>query len=396
MQSVKQKINWKFNIKIVYKTYLFIKWFRIKQSQSHLIMEGTLGSQRTKIFFCFIFFIIVSNSCILSVQCLLRLYSFLTLTNCSLHRSMNIWKCDRMGKNLCMWDNRLWLNAIIALGLVVLRSKFLFRDPNQLNIENQRYNMGGVLTRYMNCHRADVNSNIEMSVIKPSFYWDCEVFCSDLQTIKCQKVVLSRLGPNIERKFNKPEMPCTTIFFDVDIKTARMVVEYGLTACCELTLENTPNLYQFACSEKLFEIIEYCETYLLKQLKKKKNCFLIYHIALQGRQHQFVHDVRKFILLNFTELVMSLLNNQTNDMLNADYNDLFEILDDDHLQIRPEDRVFDVIQQWIETSSEERIQHFGKLINACRLSFLSELYRNDMIPNWLKRNSKRIPNVSIM
>lgn len=86
---------------------------------------------------------------------------------------------------------------------------------------------------------------------------------------------------------------------------------------------------------------------------------------------------RKFIRCNFKQIVK-----ESTELKDISIEELELILQDDELNVRYEELIFEAIKFWIETKIDERKKYVPRLLNCVRFGFMSSKFFNDEVLNW--------------
>lgn len=86
---------------------------------------------------------------------------------------------------------------------------------------------------------------------------------------------------------------------------------------------------------------------------------------------------RKFILCNFKQILK-----ESAELKDISIDELELILQDDELNIRYEEFIFEAIKSWIEAKIDDRKKYVPRLLNCVRFGFMSSKFFNKEVLSW--------------
>lgn len=83
--------------------------------------------------------------------------------------------------------------------------------------------------------------------------------------------------------------------------------------------------------------------------------------------HEIQRVIKEYILRNFLEIAAT-----NEDLLSLSCNDLLDIINDDALNTKCEEPVWELCVRWIQTDEQNRIKKFPEILEGVRLGLLKE------------------------
>ncbi|XP_048852916.1 kelch-like protein 10 isoform X1 [Brienomyrus brachyistius] len=162
-------------------------------------------------------------------------------------------------------------------------------------------------------------------------------------------------------------------------ETLRQVIEYAYTYSVVITADNVENLLAAADYLSVLGIVQRCCDFLHEQLCLN-NCIGLLKIADVYCVNELHHSAFNFILKNFKEVAIS-----SNEFPELSLEQLSDIIEQDELNVREEDVVFEAILRWIEHKPATREAHISVLLAKIRMArmdpeyFMKIVKANDLV-----------------
>ncbi|XP_048852662.1 kelch-like protein 10, partial [Brienomyrus brachyistius] len=162
-------------------------------------------------------------------------------------------------------------------------------------------------------------------------------------------------------------------------ETLRQVIEYAYTYSVVITAENVENLLAAADYLSVLGIVQRCCDFLHEQLCLN-NCIGLLKIADVYCVNELHQSAFNLILKNFKEVAIS-----SNEFPELSLEQLSDIIEQDELNVREEDVVFEAILRWIEHEPATREAHISVLLAKIRMArmdpeyFMKIVKANDLV-----------------
>ncbi|XP_048859834.1 kelch-like protein 10 [Brienomyrus brachyistius] len=162
-------------------------------------------------------------------------------------------------------------------------------------------------------------------------------------------------------------------------ETLRQVIEYAYTYSVVITADNVENLLVAADYLSVLGIVQRCSDFLHEQLCLN-NCIGLLKIADVYCVNELHQSAFNFILKNFKEVAIS-----SNEFPELSLEQLSDIIEQDELNVREEDVVFEAILRWIEHEPATREAHISVLLPKIRMArmdpeyFMKIVKANDLV-----------------
>ncbi|XP_048854846.1 kelch-like protein 10 isoform X1 [Brienomyrus brachyistius] len=151
-------------------------------------------------------------------------------------------------------------------------------------------------------------------------------------------------------------------------ETLRQVIEYAYTYSVVITADNVENLLAAADYLSVLGIVQRCCDFLHEQLCLN-NCIGLLKIADVYCVNELHQSAFNFILKNFKEVAIS-----SNEFPEISLEQLYDIIEQDELNVREEDVVFEAILRWIEHEPATREAHISVLLPKIRMARMDSEY----------------------
>ncbi|XP_074540851.1 kelch-like protein 10 [Halichoeres trimaculatus] len=184
------------------------------------------------------------------------------------------------------------------------------------------------------------------------------------------KVILCNCSSYFRSLFTHWSSPDRRLF-DIPHVSADMmaqIVGFAYTGCVEVSEEKLPELFIAADQFGVRGIIQICSEHLEKQLSPH-TCISVWAFSDFYYTPELKHKALSFLLQHFEEVAAS-----SEDFLHLPAGDVAQLLEDDHLNVRKEEAVFEAAVRWINHAPEERRRHSSQLLSRVRLALMSPRY----------------------
>ncbi|XP_026796983.1 kelch-like protein 10 [Pangasianodon hypophthalmus] len=162
---------------------------------------------------------------------------------------------------------------------------------------------------------------------------------------------------------------------DVSCETMELIMEYAYIQRVNITEENVCELLITADYLVVSVLVNECCAFLKAQLCLE-NCIGIWRFAQFYFCKKLKQQAFQFILHNFEEMVRV-----SEEFLDLTVEQLSEIIENDELNVKKENVVFEAILQWTEHSLQKRKAHIGELLPKVRMALLTHDYVMDNVRN---------------
>ncbi len=132
----------------------------------------------------------------------------------------------------------------------------------------------------------------------------------------------------------------------------------------------------------MLEVCEMCASHMVGELHIS-NCVGVYQFGSFHNCPELKLRGKNFVLDHFTDLVNS------EDILNLEYSDFVEIIQDDSLNVRREETVYELVMKWVLFELHQRTECLPKLLSHIRLPLIEDQYIGDNIGKFY-RNKLRV------
>ncbi|XP_043910870.1 kelch-like protein 10 [Protopterus annectens] len=154
-----------------------------------------------------------------------------------------------------------------------------------------------------------------------------------------------------------------------------MVIEYAYTRNISITADNVDQLWTTAYHFGVLGIVRACSKFLISQLCPE-NCIKLYTLADSYDCNELKCKAYNFILRNFEEMV-----EVSKDFLQLPASKLGEIIDNDELNAKKEEVVFEAIVKWIANDAHNRKKCMSVLLPKVRVALLDDDYFMSNVKN---------------
>ncbi|XP_060761234.1 kelch-like protein 10 [Neoarius graeffei] len=162
---------------------------------------------------------------------------------------------------------------------------------------------------------------------------------------------------------------------DISSEMMELIMEYAYTYRVHITEENVHELLITADYLMVRSLVSECCAFLKAQLCLE-NCIGIWCFACVHAFEKLKQQAFRFILHNFEEMVRI-----SEEFLELTVEQLGEIIENDELNVKQENVVFETILQWMRHAPQSRNAHMGVLLARVRLALLTYDYFMDHVRN---------------
>ncbi|CAK9302575.1 unnamed protein product [Gordionus sp. m RMFG-2023] len=188
---------------------------------------------------------------------------------------------------------------------------------------------------------------------------------------KAHKAVLATISPIFKAIFqeNKPNhqgsQVMRIIFKSVPSSIMEIFINYAYNYQLEIDFYNVEVLLCYADEYHVFGVLKLCCDYLIDNLHTH-NALGIHSLVKKYNLPCTEELIRKYVLSRFVEIAIG-----SQEFLQLNEDDLCKFLSDDALNIKSEEKTFDLLIKWIKVSPKQRRKCISRLIKCIRLGLLS-------------------------
>ncbi|XP_012259425.2 kelch-like protein 10 isoform X2 [Athalia rosae] len=208
---------------------------------------------------------------------------------------------------------------------------------------------------------------------------DGAIRCARDQLFPVHRAILSAVSPYFKVLFTNSLKGGKTETTEVVINRVpgeifSLILDYAYTGTCNVTSENVEQLLPLADQFEVLGVIQICCLFLLQELRPE-NCLGIFKFA----RHYFCRDLeekgRKYIRHNFKQILQ-----ESGEFRDLSCEELQLVLQDDELNVRNEELVFEAIKTWVESNPGERKSALPILFKCIRFGLMNyKFYRNNIL-----------------
>ncbi|XP_037917054.1 kelch-like protein 10 isoform X2 [Hermetia illucens] len=198
--------------------------------------------------------------------------------------------------------------------------------------------------------------------------------------IKVHRAILSASSSYFKASFTynsaSGEVNDAVINVDVTRSIINSILDYVYTGKCEITWNNVEDLLAASDRYDVVGLVRLCCQFLLSELNPD-NCIGIYLYA----KHYFCTELERcaldFILTSFCDVAR-----ESEELDKIPVEELFAILNDEHLNVKSEETVFEVIRRWVEHDMRERSEHLPKLLTCVQFGLMGYRTFKERFMSW--------------
>ncbi|XP_053573803.1 kelch-like protein 10 [Bombina bombina] len=161
----------------------------------------------------------------------------------------------------------------------------------------------------------------------------------------------------------------------------KLIIDYAYTRTVPVTAENVEELLAAADQFNVMGIVRACCTFMESHMCLK-NCIGLYKFTDYYYCPELQQKAQTYILQNFTDIVKA-----SDEFLELSLMEFSNIIEQDELNVKKEDAVFDAIVKWIGHDQESRKNCISFLLTKVRFGlmhadfFMNNVKSNDYVKN---------------
>ncbi|KAK7863876.1 hypothetical protein R5R35_007210 [Gryllus longicercus] len=194
----------------------------------------------------------------------------------------------------------------------------------------------------------------------------------DGEVIGVHRALLSAISPYFKAVFTnilqggRPER--TEVTVDISKNILETILDYAYTGHCRVSSANVEDLLSAADRYEVLGVVERC-CYFLRCAMNSKNCLGISKFARLFCCTDLKNDAEKYILEKFHDVRQESL-----EFYELTAYELRNILENDNLNVRSEEAVFEAVAAWVSWNAPERKVFLPQLISCPRYGLMNEHY----------------------
>lgn len=193
----------------------------------------------------------------------------------------------------------------------------------------------------------------------------------DTQSFPVHRAIMSACSPYFRALFTS-EISSTdrkeVVIPGVSADMMRIIVDYAYTRQVEVSADNVELLLPAADQFHVNGIVKACTDFLTTELVTD-NCIGIHMFAKAYFCQNLVRTSFRFLMQNYCSVYPT-----SNEFLQLTVDDLAEILNQDELNVKNEEMVFDSLVRWVDYDPDRRRLCIPNLLPSVRLGLLSTQY----------------------
>ncbi|XP_023217936.1 kelch-like protein 10 [Centruroides sculpturatus] len=154
---------------------------------------------------------------------------------------------------------------------------------------------------------------------------------------------------------------------DISAEILSIIIEYAYTRCIEIHFNNVYQLLKTADQFIIVKMKKMCCEFLIKNISKK-NCITIKRYAKLYNCKYLEEEAKKYLLVNFVNVIKEA------EYLSLPVNEIAKILNNDNLNVRNEEIVWEAVIRWIDHDPDNRTTHITNLIPYVRFGLMEPEY----------------------
>lgn len=154
------------------------------------------------------------------------------------------------------------------------------------------------------------------------------------------------------------------IKLDIDAKTLKSIIEFIYTSECLIDWTNVDELLTAADRFEIISLIDKCCEFLANHIAIK-NVIGMFLYAKHYSCKALYDKAHAFILKNMNKMF-----HESTELEHLSDTELFNLLDDDCLNVDNEEDVFDIIKMWVQQNKEKRYKSIPMLYSCVRIGLL--------------------------
>lgn len=144
---------------------------------------------------------------------------------------------------------------------------------------------------------------------------------------------------------------------DVSPDIMKIIIEFAYTGFVPVTQENAKELFIAADRLNATDIMQACSDFMEGQLATE-NCISIWCFSKKYYNLKLKHKAFLFILNDFEEVAAT-----SEEFLLLSEQELVKIVEDDRLNVKTEEKVFEAVLRWIAYAPEQRRENISLLLS---------------------------------
>lgn len=203
-------------------------------------------------------------------------------------------------------------------------------------------------------------------------FCDARIRVEDSTEFSVHRVILSASSDYFMALFrNKPKGNKNNNSYTIlGIRSSAMkhVLDYIYDAKCDIQSSNMVELLVVSDYLGVLGMIKYCEDFIISAIVLE-NCVNLMQFG-RNRDYPRIYEAAKlFILSDFVHIMAK----QRNEMLDLSLEQFKELIEDDRLQVKQEDFVWEICLDWLShrPDRQQSQQSLLSLMMACRLALVS-------------------------
>lgn len=170
---------------------------------------------------------------------------------------------------------------------------------------------------------------------------------------------------------------------DVSLNAMEAIIDYAYTKEVSITSKNAEEIFAAADRFNVLGLLQECIDFFSTEMSAE-NCIGFLRFARYYNNKELKDICWAYTTLHFTDIVK-----KSQEFVHLSIDEISDIIEDDALNVKIEDEVYDAAMKWIEYYARQRKEHYESLLEKVRFSYVSEEYFRDTIIN--RRDLKRSP-----
>ena len=203
---------------------------------------------------------------------------------------------------------------------------------------------------------------------------DVTIQAGDL-SLGVHRIALAACSPYFRAMFlgdNRESAEGVVVIKELDPTAVRDIVDFCYSGKIKIDTTNVLNILPAACLFQLSGVQEACCTFLTAQLHPS-NCLGFRKFADIHHCVSLWKKCNVFMQQRFPEVALH------EEFLELTFDELSEIIADDHLNVRGEEQVFEVALAWVKHRLDERKANLTSLLGHIRMPLMSAAYLSRVV-----------------
>ncbi|XP_045195642.2 kelch-like protein 6 isoform X1 [Mercenaria mercenaria] len=218
---------------------------------------------------------------------------------------------------------------------------------------------------------------------------DVQIIVQD-KSFRCHKIVLASVSEYFDAMFLSGMRECydgVVRLQGIESSTFVDILDFVYSGKLNICTENAEDLLRASALFQIKLLHQKCEEFLIGHISIE-NCIGAWRLAKAHECKELAKKAWYVILENFTDVC------KTEDFNFLDADEMYEIINDDDLQVTNEEIVCDSVFRWYRFDPENRMEHTSKLFEHLRLPLLSSEYLlNEVEPMELVVNNQKCRDI---